>query len=124
MTLVGLVIPGIPTVPFLLATSYFLARSSRWLDQKLRDSVFFGSIVTEWERHRALGPQSKAKLIAFTGAVVLLAIILSPLSPLGILAIILVSSLSVVGVLRLPDVPGEARAAVSSGAPRFALPSP
>ena len=34
MTLVGLVVPGIPTVPFLLATSYFLARSSRWLDRE------------------------------------------------------------------------------------------
>ena len=53
MTLVGLVVPGVPTVPFLLATSYFLARSSRWLDQKLRESVFFGSIVTEWEQHGA-----------------------------------------------------------------------
>ena len=29
MTLVALVVPGIPTVPFLLATSYCLARSSR-----------------------------------------------------------------------------------------------
>ena len=124
MTLVGLVVPGIPTVPFLLATSYFLARSSRWLDQKLRDSVFFGSIVTEWERHRALGPQSKAKLIALSGTLVLLAIILSPLSPLGIIAILLVSSLSVYGVLRLPDLPGEARATVSPAAPRFALPAP
>ena len=28
MTLVGLVVPGIPTVPFLLTTSYYLARSS------------------------------------------------------------------------------------------------
>ena len=53
MTLVGLIVPGIPTVPFLLATSYFLARSSRWLDKKLRESVYFGPIVTEWEQHGA-----------------------------------------------------------------------
>ena len=113
MTLVGLVVPGIPTVPFLLATSYFLARSSRWLDEKLRESVFFGSIVTEWEQHRALGRQSKAKLMALSGAIVLVAIILSPLSPLGDHSLLLVSSLSVYGVYRLPGLEEGPRATVS-----------
>jgi uncharacterized membrane protein YbaN (DUF454 family) len=123
LTVVGLIVPGIPTVPFLLATSYFLARSSRWLDEKLRESIFFGSIVTEWERHRALGPQSKAKLMALSAAVVLAALILSPLSPLGLIALALVSSLSVYGVYRLPGLPEEPRARVLRGAPRLALPA-
>jgi uncharacterized membrane protein YbaN (DUF454 family) len=123
LTLVGLVIPGIPTVPFLLGTSYFLARSSRWLDQKLRESIFFGSIVTEWERHRALGPQSKAKLMALTGAIVLVAIILSPLSPLLILALVLISLVSVYGVYRLPGLPEEPRTAGIHSAPRLAIPA-
>jgi uncharacterized membrane protein YbaN (DUF454 family) len=124
LTLVGLIVPGIPTVPFLLATSYFLARSSHWLDEKLRESIFFGSIVTEWERHRALGPQSKAKLMAISGAIVLAAVILSPLSPLGIIALLLVSSLSVYGVYRLPGRVEEPRATVSRKSPRLALPAP
>ena len=124
LTLVGLIVPGIPTVPFLLATSYFLARSSRWLDEKLRESIFFGSIVTEWERHRALGPQSKAKLMALSGAIVLLALILSPLSPLAIIALLAVSSLSAIGVYRLPGLAEEPRATVSRVAPRLALPAP
>jgi uncharacterized membrane protein YbaN (DUF454 family) len=124
LTVVGLIVPGIPTVPFLLATSYFLARSSRWLDEKLRESIFFGSIVTEWERHRALGPQSKAKLMALSGAIVLFAIILAPLSPLGIIAMIVVSSLSAYGVYRLPGLQEEPRATVSRMAPRLALPAP
>jgi uncharacterized membrane protein YbaN (DUF454 family) len=124
LTLVGLIVPGIPTVPFLLATSYFLARSSRWLDEKLRESIFFGSIVTEWERHRALGPQSKAKLMALSGAIVLFAIILSPLSPLVIITLVLVASLSAIGVYRLPGLQEEPRATVSRTAPRLALPAP
>jgi uncharacterized membrane protein YbaN (DUF454 family) len=121
MTLVGLVVPGIPTVPFLLATSYFLARSSRWLDEKLRESVYFGSIVTEWEEHGGLGRQSKAKLIALSGAIVLAAIIFSPLSPLGIIALLVISSLSVFGVYRLPDLESAQDPFV---APRVALPAP
>jgi uncharacterized membrane protein YbaN (DUF454 family) len=124
LTVVGLIVPGIPTVPFLLATSYFLARSSRWLDEKLRESIFFGSIVTEWERHRALGPQSKAKLMALSGAIVLIAIILSPLSPLGIIALVVVSLLSAIGVYRLPGLQEEPRVAVSRSSPRLALPAP
>jgi uncharacterized membrane protein YbaN (DUF454 family) len=123
LTLVGLIVPGIPTVPFLLATSYFLARSSRWLDEKLRESIFFGSIVTEWERHRALGPQSKAKLMGLSAAIVLAAIILSPLSPFGLIALALVSSLSIYGVYRMSALPEEPRARVLLGAPRLALPA-
>ena len=38
MTFVGLVVPGIPTVPFLLASSYYLARSSRTLHKRLLES--------------------------------------------------------------------------------------
>jgi uncharacterized membrane protein YbaN (DUF454 family) len=124
LTLVGLVIPGIPTVPFLLATSYFLARSSRWLDEKLRESVFFGSIVTEWERHRALSWESKAKLLGLSGAIVLAALLLSPLSPLLIVAILVVSSLSGYGVYRMPGLEGEARGANLDASPRLALPAP
>jgi uncharacterized membrane protein YbaN (DUF454 family) len=124
MTLVGLVVPGVPTVPFLLATSYFLARSSRWLDEKLRDSVYFGPIVIEWEEHQALGRKSKAKLMAITGAIVLVAVVLTPMAPLGIIILLLISSLSVFGVYRLPGLQSDRGAPVSFGTPRLALPAP
>ncbi len=124
MTLVGLVVPGIPTVPFLLATSYFLARSSRWLDEKLRESVYFGSIVTEWEEHGGLGRRSKAKLVALSGVIVVVAILLSPLSPLAIILLIVISSLSAYGVYRLPGIENGQGARVSLGTPRLALPAP
>ena len=124
MTLVGLLIPGVPTVPFLLATSYFLARSSPWLDEKLRESVYFGSIVTEWEEHGGLGRQSKAKLMALTGAIVLVAILLSPLSLTAIILLILISSLTAYGVYRLPGLESGRGEKFSPGAPRLALPAP
>ena len=40
MTLVGLVVPGIPTVPFLLATSFYLARSSPSMNERLAGRRF------------------------------------------------------------------------------------
>ena len=45
--------------------------------------------------------------MALTGVIVLVAIILSPLSPLGIIVLLLISSLSVYGVYRLPGLESE-----------------
>jgi uncharacterized membrane protein YbaN (DUF454 family) len=124
MTLVALVVPGIPTVPFLLATSYFLARSSRWLDLKLRESVFFGSIVTEWEEHGGLGRRSKSKLMALSGVIVVIAIVLGPLSLVAVILLIVISSLCAYGVYRLPGLENERGSRVTFGTPRPALSGP
>jgi uncharacterized membrane protein YbaN (DUF454 family) len=46
---VGIVIPGPPTTPFLLLTSYFLVRSFPQLNSRLLKSRFFGPILTDWQ---------------------------------------------------------------------------
>jgi uncharacterized membrane protein YbaN (DUF454 family) len=125
MTLVGLVLPGIPTVPFLLATSYFLARSSRRLNRRLNESIFFGSILAEWREHGALSRASKAKLLALTAVIVSVAIFVGPLSLFGIVFVLLVSSLSVFGIIRLPSLSEGGRTRTSSDLPsRLALSAP
>ena len=69
---VGVVLPGIPTTPFLILTSYFLIRSSPKLNQKLMGSKTFGPILRDWHEHRALRPRVKAvSLIASSSAVLL-----------------------------------------------------
>src|SRR5262249_7995528 len=45
LTVVGLIIPGVPTVPFLLATSYYLVRSSPTLNEGLLRTRTFGPIL-------------------------------------------------------------------------------
>jgi uncharacterized membrane protein YbaN (DUF454 family) len=125
MTVVALVVPGIPTVPFLLATSYALARSSPQLNKQLRQSAFFGPIIVEWEQFGGFSRRSKGKLIGLTAGVALLALALSTLSPLAILLILLVSSAGVLGINRLPGLPDEHRAGIGNGSlARFALPAP
>jgi uncharacterized membrane protein YbaN (DUF454 family) len=106
-TLVALVVPGIPTVPCLLATSYFLARSSPGLNERLRRTTFFGPILNEWERERGLSWSSKEKLLTLTGAIIALTAILTPLSPVALALILVVSSLSIYGIARLPAVSTE-----------------
>ena len=43
MTVVGLIVPGIPTVPFLLLSSYGFARSSPRINRWLRESAILGA---------------------------------------------------------------------------------
>ena len=75
---------GVPTVPFLLATSYYLARSSPGLNERLRRTAFFGPILREWEGHRALSLASKGKLIGLTATTVVVTVVLAPLTPLAL----------------------------------------
>ncbi len=107
MTLVGLVIPGIPTVPFLLATSYYLARSSPRLNDRLRHTSFFGPILVEWEQHGGLSRYSKGKLTGLTLTIVGVTLVLAPLAPLTLVVIAVISSLSIYGIARIPDLTAE-----------------
>jgi uncharacterized membrane protein YbaN (DUF454 family) len=109
MTLVGLVVPGIPTVPFLLATSYFLARSSPTMNERLRRSTFFGPILTEWEEHAGLSDRSKRGLTLLTLALFVVAIALAPLTPLTIGIVLVVLAVSLAGLYRLPSAPEAPR---------------
>ncbi len=102
MTVAALVIPGLPTVPCLLATSYYLARSSPRLDRMLRRTAFFGPILTEWEQHHALSGSSKRRLMGLTVVLVVITVALTPLTPVALVVILVVASLSILGVFRLP----------------------
>jgi len=124
-TLVALMIPGVPTVPFLLATSFCLARSSPRLDALLRRSTFFGPIVVDWEGHGGLSRLSKGKLVALTAAIALVTIVLSPLSPVAIVLVLFLSSAGIYEINRLPGIPGDQPAGIGNEwLARFALPAP
>jgi uncharacterized membrane protein YbaN (DUF454 family) len=112
MTIVGLIVPGIPTVPFLLATSYYLVRSSPALNRRLRRSRFFGPIFEDLQLHGGLRPRNKLKLLGLT-AVLAGGLLLIFGIPAGLLLIVVVASLavSVYAVLRIPGIPGGAEPA-------------
>ena len=123
LTVVGLIVPGIPTVPFLLLSSYGFARSSRRMNRWLRETRFLGPILSEWEEHGGLSRRSKKKLIGLTVVIILIAVVLAPLSPLGLVLILVMASLSIFGVNRLPSIAeGPRNDAPAEGATRLALP--
>ncbi len=104
MIFVGLAIPGIPTVPFVMASSYYLARSSRRLHGMLARSSTFGPIVVEWSKHQGLSRMSKAKLAGLTAIVVGISFLLVPLTPLVLIMTFALSSAGLYSLLRLPGI--------------------
>ena len=104
LTAVGLIVPGIPTVPFLLATSYYLARSSPTLNRKLLRSKFFGPILSDLETGGGLRRINKVKLIGFTLAVGLVTAVLIGPPLLILLLMATVTSASIYAITRIPGL--------------------
>jgi uncharacterized protein len=98
----GAVLPVLPTTPFLLLTSYFLARSSPRLNRWLLASRFFGPILRDWQQLGGVRPDVKVKAVM----IVLLAVSLSLwLTDLSSTLRWMVAATSLIGIgviLRLP----------------------
>jgi uncharacterized membrane protein YbaN (DUF454 family) len=60
---VGAVVPVLPCTPWVLAASYFFARSSEWFSRLLRRSPYFGHIIRDWDEHRGIRPWVKATAV-------------------------------------------------------------
>lgn len=52
--LAGAYLPVLPTTPFLLLATYFLARSSPKLNQLIHRLPVFGRYLREWDEHRGV----------------------------------------------------------------------
>ena len=103
LTVVGFIIPGVPTVPFLMATSYYLVRSSPKLNEKLLKSRFFGPILRDLQSYGGLSSHNKAKLIGLTLFVGALTVIIT-LPPLSLLLLMsAISGASVYAISKLPS---------------------
>lgn len=58
---IGIVLPGLPTTPFLLLAAACFARSSPRFHKKLLDNKVFGPVIRDWEENRTI--PGKAKII-------------------------------------------------------------
>jgi uncharacterized membrane protein YbaN (DUF454 family) len=102
--LVGVVLPGLPTTPFVLVASYCLLRSSPRLHARMLNSNLFGSLLRDWHLHRGLRPHVRYKATAVI-VLVLGASVLFTALPLAVKFVIL--AVGIVGatyVWRLPSV--------------------
>lgn len=56
---VGVVLPLLPTTPFLIVAAWCFARSSRRLHRWLLANRHFGPLIENWQRHGAIDRRSK-----------------------------------------------------------------
>jgi len=59
LAFIGVFLPGIPTVPFLLLAAWFAAKGSERLHEWLYAHPRFGSILINWEQQKAISRGSK-----------------------------------------------------------------
>ena len=71
----GLVLPLLPTTPFILLAAFCFARASPRLHQRLLRSRTFGPIVREWDQHRAIPWRTKLIAIGLMGATMAVSIV-------------------------------------------------
>lgn len=72
LALLGVFLPLLPTVPFLLLAAFFFARSSEKLHHWLLNHHLFGTMIKEWNERGAIN--KKAKLLATLSIVLVLLI--------------------------------------------------
>jgi len=73
LAIVGVFLPGLPTVPFLLLTAWFAARGSERLHNWLYAHPHLGRLLIDWEQRGAVSRTSKimAMLMLIISAVVM-----------------------------------------------------
>ena len=59
LAMVGVFLPLLPTVPFLLLSAWCAVRGSEKLHQWLLNHPQFGDMIREWEEHGAMSRRSK-----------------------------------------------------------------
>ena len=89
--LVGLVLPLLPTTPFMLLAAACFAKSSPRLHDWLVDHPLFGPAIRNWRQHGAIAPKAKRMaLLAMAGALVLSLVLGVAWGVLGAQAVVLV----------------------------------
>ena len=72
----GLVLPVLPTTPFILLAALCFARASPKLHRWLLGSRTFGPMIHEWQRHRAIPWRTKLTAIALMSVTMAASIVL------------------------------------------------
>ncbi|MDE4134729.1 YbaN family protein [Phaeobacter sp. QD34_3] len=92
--LLGVVLPLLPTVPFLLLATFFFANSSERLHNWIISHPTFGPMILDWRDNGAIRPTAKKAATGSIAAVFLLSLVMgAPSHVLAIQAVVLSSVL-------------------------------
>ena len=102
----GVVLPLVPTTPFILLAAFAFARSSPRLHDWLLAHRVFGPLIADWRAHGAI--RRPAKVVSMVSIVIVAALSLIMGVPLTVFAIQLVAlGLVVAFILSRPSPPAD-----------------
>ena len=92
---IGVVLPLLPTVPFLLLAAFFFARSSSRLHNWLLSHRTFGPMIIDWQQSGAIRPAAKKAATISVAAVFGLSLFFSVPSHVLIIQAIVLSGVMI-----------------------------
>ncbi|WP_367025879.1 YbaN family protein [Methylococcus sp. ANG] len=96
--------PLVPTMPFVILSSYFALRSSPAFNDYLVRSKLFGTVLHDWYILRAMHRSTKRNTLIFMAAVFILTFAFVPIPPASVPFALAVSLFSFGFILQLPVV--------------------
>ncbi len=102
--MIGILLPGLPTTPFLLLTSYYLARSWPRMQRLLLDNRLFGSILRHWQQHRAVEPRVKIQATLLVVLAMMFLLFFSSLPVTQLVAVLALASIGLLTIYKLPTI--------------------
>jgi uncharacterized membrane protein YbaN (DUF454 family) len=100
----GVVLPLLPTTPFVLLASWCFARSSPRLQKWLRRSPLFGPLLRDWERDHGVRLHIKISAVAIVVLVVGASLLLGDIPAWARVVLVVLAAIGIAVVLRLRTV--------------------
>ncbi len=72
---IGILVPGLPTTPFMLLAAWFYFRSSDKLYQKLINNKLLGKYICRYEKNKAISLRTKIYSIAIMWIMIAVSVI-------------------------------------------------
>jgi uncharacterized protein len=104
MSWVGLLVPGIPTAPFVLLTAHFALQSSPELRAWVMKSKVFGQMIRDWQMYGAVRRSVQIKAYLLTLFIIVVGLIFSPPIPLIYAGMAFGSVLGLYAVAQIPVI--------------------
>ena len=102
MAWVGLLVPGIPTIPFVLLAAHWGLKSSDKFRDKLLQSRTFGPMMRDWQDHGAIQRTVRTRAYVLVFVLTGVTLLLSPRSPLLYAGI---ATMTVIGLVLISRIP-------------------
>ncbi len=103
---IGIVLPLLPTTPFLLLSAFCFARSSEKLHRWLLNHPHFGRVLSNWEKHRGMEAKHKKRALVFTTVSFAVSIYFAPIIAVKVMLTVMAVCV-LTGISRLKALPVE-----------------